>query len=350
MNKPWAIVGGTGYDLEDIDNPRSREMECPSCKRFVRFVEKDLVKNLKVFGLSLIGVEDARRVFACPSCNTAIEPPTDAGLARTDPKVAALDRKLSKLKEDAELWERRANLAARSGDDVLAKDALDMVRRAKEQLAQTEREMARLTAWDDEPEDKPVVVARLKSSGALDTEGPSIDKAFSALKSKLSTVASAVGTAAENITAPSESDEPSRSPTLFARGGEAEEEARKKAAIDKAAEDEFAALKARFKPGAAPASPSADGPSADGPSEGAPSMYDTSFEPTDQSRGVGEDFSRSAVSAVELGLGLDYAPAPKASAITSEPEAPKGPPPAPPPVDDDDPVAALKRKLKKPSP
>lgn len=344
MNKPWAIVGGTGYDLEDIDNPRTREMECPSCKRFVRFVEKDLVKNLKVFGLSLIGVEDARRVFACPSCNTAIEPPTDAGLTRSDPKVAALERKLNKLKEDAELWERRANLAARSGDDVLAKDALEMVRRAKEQLAQTEREMAKLTAWDDEPEDKPVVVARLKSSGAIDTEGPSIDKAFSALKSKLSTVASAVGTAAENIASPSESDEPSRGAGLFARGADADEEARKKAAIDKAAEDEFAALKARFKPGAGGASAEV---AATG---GAPAMYDTSFEPSDQSRGGGEDFSRSAVSAVELGLGMDYMPAPKASANASEPEAPKGPPPAPPPVDDDDPVAALKRKLKKPSP
>lgn len=342
MNKPWAIVGGTGYDLEDVDNPRAREMECPSCKKYVRFVEKDLVKNLKVFGLSLIGVEDPKRVFACPSCNTAIEPPTDAGLNRADPKVATLDRKAQQLKEDIELWERRADLAQKRGDDVLARDARGVGNDLRAELEKTQRAIAKLTAWDDEVEEKPVVVARLKSSGQ-ESEGPSIDKAFSALKSKLATVASAVGGG------DSSDAEPPKASSPFVKGAEADEARKRDAAIDRAAEDEFAALKAKLKTGAAApsATPNA-APSVGAASEGAP-VSDPDAAPIDQSRGGGEDFSRSAVSSIEFGVGLDYAPKPRATPSAETPADPAGGPSAPPP-DDDDPVAALKRKLKKPTP
>jgi hypothetical protein len=338
MNKPWTIVGGTGYDLEDVDNPRTREMECPSCKKYVRFVEKDLVKNLKVFGLSLIGVEDPKRVFACPSCNTAIEPPTDAGLSRSDPKVAALERKSARLKEDIDLWLRRAELAQKRGDDVLARDARRVADDVRAELEKTERALAKLTAWDEEVEEKPVVVARLKSSGG-ELEGPSIDKAFSALKSKLATVASAVG--AEGAGA----DEPPKASSPFVKGAEADEARKRDQAIERAADDEFAALKAKMKGGAsgAIAAPNSATAAASG-------AEPSSAEPIEQSRGGGEDFSRSALSAIEFGVGIDYAPGPRASGPSpgSQGEPSGGPPPAP--VEDDDPVAALKRKLKKPTP
>ncbi|MFO0558876.1 MAG: hypothetical protein U0269_12735 [Polyangiales bacterium] len=340
MNKPWTIVGGTGYDLEDVDQPRTREMECPSCKKYVRFVEKDLVKNLKVFGLSLIGVEDPKRVFACPSCNTAIEPPTDAGLSRSDPKVASLDRKRAQLKEDIELWSRRAELAQKRGDDVLARDARGVAEDMRAELEKTERAIAKLTAWDEEVEEKPVVVARLKSS-ASEPEGPSIDKAFSALKSKLATVASAVG-GGDGASA----DEPPKASSPFVKGAEADEARKRDQAIERAADDEFAALKAKMKSGASGAAPSPSVPSASGASAEASSADD--LAPIEQSRGGGEDFSRSALSAIEFGVGLDYAPGPRAPGPS--PEAPGEPAGGPPPVEDDDPVAALKRKLKKPTP
>lgn len=338
-------------------------MECPSCKRWVRFVEKDLVKNLKVFGLSLIGVEDPKRVFACPSCNTAIEPPQDAGLSRSDPRVVALERKIQRYDVDVELWSRRAALAESRGDDVLAREARSVVERARAERDKLAREVAALTAWDEEREEKPVVVARVRAgSNKLDTEGPSIEKAFSALKSKISGVTSAVV---------GEQDEPleARRDPLVSRA-ELEESRRREAALEQAAELEFAALKARLKPGASEraselsskveggaASPSA----VDASQRAAPDPASAEApSPPEQSRGGGEDFARSAVSGAELGLALDYAPrartaapsgaSPGAQTPSSAADTARGPSaPAEPPNDDDDPVAALKRKLKKPS-
>lgn len=357
MAKPWTIVGGTGFDLEDIDNPRTREMECPSCKRWVRFVEKDLVKNLKVFGVSVIGVEDPKRVFACPSCNTAIEPPEDAGLSKSDPRIAALERKRAKLEDDEEIWRRRVELAEKRGDDVLANEARSVVERAREEREKIDREIAKLTAWEDERDEKPVVVARVKSgSGALETEGPSLDKAFATLKSKLSGVADAVKSAGESVGESlkgdddgARRDEPKRSPLLSS--SEANEARKREALIEQAAEQEFAALKARLKPGSVAAGSSATGEpsSATGASGGASGEPSSGGEPGDQSRGGGDDFARSAVSSAELGLGMDYVPGPKTAPSAPSTSGGGGGGGAPPP-DDDDPVAALKRKLKKPSP
>jgi|LNFM01.1.fsa_nt_gb phage shock protein A len=352
MAKPWAIVGGTGFDLEDVDNARTREMECPSCKRWARFVEKDLVKNLKVFGVSVIGVEDPKRVFACPACNTAIEPPDDAGLAKSDPRVAVLERKLAKLEDDEELWRRRVELAEKRGDDVLAAEARSVVERAREERDKIEREIAKLTAWDDDRDETPVVVARVKSStGALETEGPSLDRAFASLKSKLSGVADAVKSAGESVGESFKDDErkaePKRSPLVSS--SEANEARKREVSIEEAADQELAALKARLKTGGAASAssgaptigePSSAASVGGGPTASAVSEGSSRDEPSDQSRGGGDDFARSAVSSAELGLGMDYVPGPKAPGPT-----PNGPPP-----DDDDPVAALKRKLKKPSP
>lgn len=361
MAKPWAIVGGTGFDLEDVDNPRTREMDCPSCKRWVKFVEKDLVKNLKVFGVSVIGVEDPKRVFACPSCNTAIEPPEDAGLSKSDPRIASLERKRAKLEDDEEIWRRRVELAEKRGDDVLAAEARGVVERARDELEKIDREIAKLTAWEDEKDEKPVVVARVKSAtGAIETEGPSLDKAFATLKSKLSGVADAVKSAGESVGESlkgdddARRDEPKRSP-LFT-SSEANEARKREASIEAAAEEEFAALKARLKPGGAAAPSASTTPSAVGETSGGSAVESgassaTVSEPVDQSRGGGDDFARTAVSSAELGLGMDYAPAPKSQPTAATPPAGGGGGggggPAP---DDDDPVAALKRKLKKPSP
>lgn len=354
MNKPWTIVGGTGYDLEDVDHPRTREMQCPSCKRYVRFVEKDLVKNLKVFGLPLIAVEEPKRVFACPACNTAIEPPSDAGLSRSDPKVASLERKRAKLEEDIELWLRRAELAQKRGDDLLARDALGLVEKMREELAKTEHAIAKLTAWDEEVEEKPIVVARLKSS-ASESELPSIDKAFSALKSKLATVATAVGS--DDASA----EEPPKANSPFVTGAEAHQARKRDEAIERAADEEFAALKARMKRAASGVTSKSNttvmerAASDAASSEGAPTTTGTSAEPSsgddpvvvEQSRGPGEAFLRSTFSAIELGVGSDYALGSRPSGASKA--APDGPVGGPPPVDDDDPVAALKRKLKKPT-
>jgi hypothetical protein len=358
MAKPWVIVGGTGYDLEDVDNPRSREMECPSCARRVRFVEKDLVKNLKVFGVSLIGVEDGRRVFACPSCNTAVEPPEDAGLAPTDPKVVAIERKLARLREDADLWTRRADLAEKKGDDVLATDARGVAENNRREAKKLELELAALTAWDEDHEEKPTVVARVRSGNAsanagagMDTEGPTLDRAFAALKTKLAGVASAVkGEVAR------EDDPPARSPLTSFEESEAAK--KKQASLERAADDEFAALKAKVQKGALGAMDAARATgsvtaAAEGAERAAVDGGKAVGDPPDQSRGA-EEYSRSMVSADELGGGLDYAPKPRGGASNPVAPAPVGPtgsgPAETPPDADDDPVAALKRKLKKPGP
>jgi hypothetical protein len=331
-------------------------MECPSCARRVRFVEKDLVKNLKVFGVSLIGVEDGRRVFACPSCNTAVEPPEDAGLAPTDPKVVAIERRLARLREDADLWTRRADLAEKKGDDVLATDARGVAENNRREAKKLELELAALTAWDEEREEKPTVVARVRSGGAggapgagMDTEGPTLDRAFAALKTKLAGVASAVkGEVAR------EDDPPARSPLTSLEESEAAK--KKQASIERAADDEFAALKAQMQKGALGAM---DAARATGSAAGAPEGADRTSvdettpagDPPEQSRGA-DEYSRSMVSADELGGGLDYAPKPRGGAsnpLDPAPAGPSGSGPVEPPADDD-PVAALKRKLKKPGP
>jgi hypothetical protein len=363
MAKPWVIVGGTGYDLEDIDNPRTREMECPSCSRRVRFIEKDLVKNLKVLGVSLVGVEEPRRVFACPSCNTAVEPPPDAGLASTDPKVVAVERRIARAREDVELWSRRADLADKRGDDVLAREARAVVDRARAELAQLETELARLTAWDEDREEKPTVVARVRSSGAGagDAEGAGIDRAFAALKSKLAGVASAVA-------GPSADEQPAATGEPPAQSARVEAARREREALDRAADDELASLKARMRkgPGAAGAeapreaqAPAtvevtvAGGAVAGGPAgtEAPPTLPFAEPSPTVEPSSE-ERYARAPRSADELGVGLDYVPrSRRGSAAIEEPSAGADGPanPTPPPADDD-PVSALKRKLKKPGP
>src|SRR5580693_1291683 len=130
----WKVVGSTGYDVEEVDHPRTHEMLCPSCERRAQFVEKELVKNLRVFGVPLVGVEPGRRVFECPRCKVCVEPPDDehAGPNEGDPAVSALRERLAHVDDEVWLWTGRAETAEKHGDMVLAADALQLKRKAEQ--------------------------------------------------------------------------------------------------------------------------------------------------------------------------------------------------------------------------
>ena len=131
----WKVVGSTGYDVESIDHPRTHEMLCPSCETRARFVEKALVKNLRVFGVPLVGVEPAKRVFECPRCRVCVEPPEQEELAVTgdDAAVTALRERLARIDDDVWLWTGRAQAAEKHGDADLASEALRYKRKAEQE-------------------------------------------------------------------------------------------------------------------------------------------------------------------------------------------------------------------------
>src|SRR6478672_10817310 len=135
MRLPWVIVGNTGYDVEEVDHARTHEMECPSCGKHVRFVERELIKNLRVFGVPLVGVEKGRRVFECPHCKVCVEPPDEEPAAEStsakDPQIEGLQARLAKLDDEVWLWNQRANMAASKGARDLEFEALEWKTKAE---------------------------------------------------------------------------------------------------------------------------------------------------------------------------------------------------------------------------
>ncbi len=343
MRFPWVIVGNTGYDVEEIDHPRSHEMDCPSCERHVRFVEKELIKNLRVFGVPLVGVERGRRVFECPHCKVCVEPPAGESAAEAkpgsgaDPQIEAIEARLRKVEDEIWLWNSRAKSAADKGVRDLEFEALEW-------KTKSEREAA-------------------------------------LLREKLATLRSAPPAATSTTR---DASTTGKQPAIVARrGGEI---------VDRAADDEFAALKAkiakrrdtesseetssdRTEPGSAtkPADTLVvDHPHLEPPSTDAaipPSAIDKNdvdvdgdFEALKAKLGAKRDGGASPADATRdaeyqsLRDEMKNAPAEPVTPSTpiasdAKPAAPPGESSGgPPPVsgdDDDDPVAALKKKLRR---
>jgi hypothetical protein len=285
MAKPWVIVGGTGYDVEEVDRPQTRDMLCPACEKHVRFVEKQLVKNLRVFGVPLVGLEKGRRVFECPRCGVCVEPPEgEAPSPARDAAVAALETQLARAEDEQWLWRERADLATRKGEETLAAEALRLAERAERELARLKAELARAraaAAVAPREAPRPAVVARPGAEGVQ----PSTEDEFAALKRRL-----AQRSAEASGTAPTPSSPAETAPAA--------------APVEPSVEDEFAALKQRLAARGTPA---------------------------DVANAAGDEASYAALKR-ELSRPAAEAPVPPPGAVG----------------EDDDPVAALKRKLKKP--
>ncbi len=322
MRFPWVIVGGTGYDVEEVDKPRTYDMECPSCERKVRFVEKELIKNLRVFGVPIVGVEKGRRVFECPNCRVCVEPPEAEPVSEsTDPQVEAIEARLRKLGDDVWLWSRRAQVAADKGARDLEFEALEWKTKAEREVAALNEKLAALRTGSRRPEREdaskgPAIVAR--KGGEIVDRGAEDD--FAALKAKLARKQAdepASGSVPLADAAPTPQSVEESTPST-PRASEAASEG---AGTAKDLEDEFAALKARRAQQAASAPP-AEGSSGD-------AEY--------------ESLRR------ELREGGEAKPAAGSGTANASPESlPATPlaPQEPPGGDDDDPVAALKKKLR----
>ncbi len=273
MSFPWVIVGGTGYDVEDVDRPQTREMQCPACDKPVRFVEKLLIKNLRVFGVPIVGVEKGRRVFECPHCKACIEPDasqsdaTEEGLAQP-PSLSDLLKRVDAAEFDIELWSRREKLAHERGETDLQREAserresaraqLDLLREEIESFEKTGKKFARAA--------KPPVVFRAGDAAPTERAAASDDREFAALKARLAARPEAEGASgsgevvvAEGETAGKSAEENSSTSTSTgesaaesAGAGESAGEKTREAAARPAEDDvdvesEFRALRERMK-------------------------------------------------------------------------------------------------------
>ncbi|MEI8256710.1 MAG: hypothetical protein WCJ30_13630 [Deltaproteobacteria bacterium] len=326
MRFPWVIVGGTGYDVEELDNPRTHDMECPSCERTVRFVEKVLIKNLRVFGVALVGVEKGRRVFECPHCSVCVEPPDEApGSPPTDPQIEALEARIRKLGDDVWLWGRRAQAAADKGVRDLEFEALEWKTKAEREVAALGEKLAALRAGgaagarraEREPATKGAAIVARKGGEVID-RGAEDD--FAALKARLAR--KQADEAPASVAATEEGRKPADAKPEPADAPRASESGSTPARSETDIEDEFAALKARRaqREAGEPTSP--------------PSASDADYESL----------------RAELRDGGASITAPSDVAAAS-PGAPATPPTEPAPDGgeggDDDPVAALKKKLRR---
>ncbi|MBI5518090.1 MAG: hypothetical protein HY909_30245 [Deltaproteobacteria bacterium] len=154
MATAWNLVTTDGFDVEDVDNPRTLEGPCPGCARRVRFTERELVKNFRLLALSLVTLEKVRRVVQCPACDACFElpdtPPGDLAPARSGPpmetlkKIAELSRALARYDEEQALWKLRAELARKKGAQELAAEAQTLLEDFRVKAWQAREELCRL--------------------------------------------------------------------------------------------------------------------------------------------------------------------------------------------------------------
>lgn len=135
MGIDWKRADIEGWDIEDIDKPRSVADTCPRCGQASRLLERERVKNLSVFGVAVVATDRGGRVFECTLCHARFDPPeggvaTDEDLdASVIDQLTALHDQLDKVEEEIALWSSRVTVAARGRDPVLAREAQDMVER-----------------------------------------------------------------------------------------------------------------------------------------------------------------------------------------------------------------------------
>ncbi|MDB4929080.1 MAG: hypothetical protein JWM10_1564, partial [Myxococcaceae bacterium] len=150
MGIDWKRAETDGWDIEDVDKPRSVADTCPRCGQASRLLERERVKNLSVFGVSLVATERGGRVFECPLCRARFEPPQGGVDSEVDLDAAVIDQltglhdQLEKAEDDVALWSSRVSVAAKSRDAALAKEAQDMVERRSRAAASLRAEVERL--------------------------------------------------------------------------------------------------------------------------------------------------------------------------------------------------------------
>lgn len=146
----WKRADDEGWDVEDVDRPRTVEDRCPACGRPTRMIERERVRNLTVLGVPIIATDKGGRVFQCARCGATFEVP-DAlpeGERDVDPEVleaiADLEDQLRKAEDEAGLWRVRAQLADQQREPELTRDAREMVKRAERTAAACRAEIERM--------------------------------------------------------------------------------------------------------------------------------------------------------------------------------------------------------------
>ncbi len=150
MGIDWKRADIEGWDIEDVDRPRSVVDTCPRCGQASRLLERERVKNLSLFGVSLVATERGGRVFECSLCHARFDPPEGGVASDEDLDASVIDQltglhdQLDKVEEDVALWSSRVTIAARSRDAELAREAQEMVERRSRAAASLRAEIERL--------------------------------------------------------------------------------------------------------------------------------------------------------------------------------------------------------------
>lgn len=265
----WNELEIEGFEVEDVESPRSAPGPCPACGKSVRLIERELVRNLKVFGVSLVAVERGGKVFQCSACQACFEPPetlpeeapAPPSRASVEGERAYLQRKLKEASDEATLWRERMTLAEHRKDETLAREAKGLVTRYAAIVETLRDELATLdgspvgqaTKVSDEAVDddlaalkkkaaeRPVVAPATPAAGASDeaapsrppTPKPSRDDELEALRRRLGLApAAAAPPAAETLPETPAPTAPVAAPTPPAPGE---------------ADDEMAALKRKLR-------------------------------------------------------------------------------------------------------
>lgn len=295
-----------GFDIEDIERPRTLAATCPACGRAAKLVECELVRNLTVLGVPIVATGRGGRVFQCPHCEAAFVPPEGMADVSADDEltddtfetIAALQDRLDAAESELATWRTRVELAAKRGDEELARDARALVEKQERLVRALRDDLAKQRGgrhW----------------SPADETAQEPVGASLRALLEKLRPQA----TGDKPAEAPASPPSPDDDDELASLRRKAVEKAAEKAAAEPSHEDAVAALRRKL---------GLDGAKPDAPkSPDAPKAPQAPAEPED-----------------------DEVAQLKRKLARPAPDAP--PTPATPPAESsDDEAEALKRKLKK---
>ena len=265
----WKRADVGGWDIEDIDKPRSVADTCPRCGQASRLLERERVKNLSLFGVSLVATERGGRVFECTLCHARFDPPEGGVASEEDLDASVIDQltglhdQLDKVEEEIALWSSRVTIAARSRDAVLAGEAQDMVERRTRAAAALRTDIERLGkqlrrgSAADETAQAPVrrgLLLAPKSAPTAADEAPAPGAAEAKVEDELAALRQKV--AAKAAAAPSKEDELTalkrRLGMIPKEGAATPAPAEPTAEEEPAVEDDLAALKRKLR-GSAPA-------------------------------------------------------------------------------------------------
>ena len=267
MAMEWKGAGVDGWEIEEVDRPRTIADRCARCGKASRLVERERVKNLGLFGVAIVATERGGRVFVCPLCGAVFEPPAGAPSgadadADVIDRLTTLHEQLERAEDDVALWTPRIAVAARSGDTALATEAHDMVQRRsraaallRAEIEPLQRSLRRGRAGEDTAQAPAgrlsrTVRAVATEGTAVEVERPerSVEDDLAALRAKL---------AVKPVVTPKEDDLAALKRKLGLLPAEAAVEV-PVAKVELPEDDEDAALKRKL---ARPATPSVEAPS-----------------------------------------------------------------------------------------